>query len=124
MAQGDAFLLIFAIDSMSSWTHLKELRSKIVREKDDDENIPMVIVGNKRDLEQDREVPLNITVDYCQKVNCPLIETSAKTALNVNESFRLLMEQVEEKRQNLFSGSKILQDTESIRTNDKSCCIQ
>ena len=48
MAQGDAFLLVFAIDSESSWIHLKELRSKIVREKDDDETIPMVIVGNKR----------------------------------------------------------------------------
>lgn len=48
MAQGDAFLLVFAIDSVSSWVHLKELRSKIVREKDDDESIPMVVVGNKR----------------------------------------------------------------------------
>lgn len=48
MAQGDAFLLVFAINSVSSWQHLKELRSKIVREKDDDVSIPMVVVGNKR----------------------------------------------------------------------------
>lgn len=48
MAQGDAFLLMFAINSLSSWVHLKELRSKIVREKDEDTMIPMVVVGNKR----------------------------------------------------------------------------
>ena len=48
MKQGDAFLLMFAIDSQSSWIHLKELRRKIVREKNDDESIPMVVVGNKR----------------------------------------------------------------------------
>ena len=48
MVQGDAFLLIFAINSSSSWQHLKELRSKIVAEKDGDETIPMVVVGNKR----------------------------------------------------------------------------
>lgn len=47
MTQGDAFLMVFAIDSISSWQHLKELRSKIIQEKDDTQ-IPMVIVANKR----------------------------------------------------------------------------
>ena len=51
MRQGDAFLLMFAINSISSWVHLKELRTKIVREKEDETGspvIPMVIVANKR----------------------------------------------------------------------------
>lgn len=48
MRQGDAFLLMFAINSLSSWVHLKELRTKIVREKEDDSMIPMVVVANKR----------------------------------------------------------------------------
>lgn len=61
MAQGDAFLLVFAIDSVSSWVHLKELRSKIVREKDDDASIPMVVVGNKR-VRQDYKQLLNQTM--------------------------------------------------------------
>ena len=47
MAQGDAFLIVFAIDSVSSWQHLKELRSKIIKEKDDP-LVPMVVVANKR----------------------------------------------------------------------------
>ena len=48
VAQGDAFLAMFAINSVSSWYSLKELRNKIVRENDDDETVPMVIVANKR----------------------------------------------------------------------------
>ena len=52
MAQGDAFLIMFAIDSPTSWHHLKELRAKIVREKDDDNAIPMVVVANKQVNEQ------------------------------------------------------------------------
>ena len=48
LAQGDAFLALFAINSVSSWYSLKELRDKIVRENDDDEMIPMVILANKR----------------------------------------------------------------------------
>lgn len=48
LAQGDAFLALFAINSISSWYALQELRNKIVREHDDDEDeIPMVIVANK-----------------------------------------------------------------------------
>ena len=48
MAQGDAYLALFAIDSVSSWKELKELRSKIIREHDDDETIPIVIIANKK----------------------------------------------------------------------------
>ena len=47
LAQGDAFLALFAINSISSWYSLQELRDKIVREHDDEEEIPMVIVANK-----------------------------------------------------------------------------
>ena len=48
LAQGDAFLALFAINSISSWYSLQELRDKIVREHDDEEaSIPMVIVANK-----------------------------------------------------------------------------
>ncbi len=48
LAHGDAFLVLFAINSVSSWYSLKELRNKIIRENDDDETIPMVIIANKR----------------------------------------------------------------------------
>lgn len=48
MAKGDAFLALFAINSLSSWYSLQELRDKIVRENDDDESIPMVIIANKK----------------------------------------------------------------------------
>ena len=48
LSRGDAFLVLFAINSASSWYSLHELRNKIVRENDGDESIPMVIVANKR----------------------------------------------------------------------------
>lgn len=58
LAQGDAFLALFAINSISSWYSLQELRDKIVREHGDDESsIPMVIVANK-----------NVSI-YCHRYN-------------------------------------------------------
>ena len=47
LSQGDAFLALFAINSISSWYSLQELRDKIVREHEDEANIPMIIVANK-----------------------------------------------------------------------------
>lgn len=49
LATGDAFLVLFAINSASSWHELKELRRKIIDEHESKNNctIPMVIVANK-----------------------------------------------------------------------------
>ena len=47
LATGDAFLVLFAINSASSWHELKELRSKIIRDHESHSSIPMVIVANK-----------------------------------------------------------------------------
>ena len=48
MVHGDAFLALCAINSYSSWTELKVLREKVIREQDGDTNVPIVIVANKR----------------------------------------------------------------------------
>jgi len=48
VAKGDAFLALFAINSLSSWYSLQALRDKIVRENENDESIPMVIIANKK----------------------------------------------------------------------------
>lgn len=46
ISRGDGFLGLFAINSVTSWFDLKELRKKILRDSDD-EPIPMVIIANK-----------------------------------------------------------------------------
>ena len=47
VATGDAFLVLFAINSTSSWHELKDLRSKIIQDRQQISSIPMVIVANK-----------------------------------------------------------------------------
>ena len=49
ISHGDAFLMLFSIDQLSSWHTLQELRKKIVREKEDEDcKVPIVIVANKK----------------------------------------------------------------------------
>lgn len=47
LASGDAFLILFAINSQASWNEMKDLRSKIIEDKEVP-CIPMVVIGNKR----------------------------------------------------------------------------
>jgi len=47
LSKGDAFLGLFALDSISSWHDLNKLRSKIMRENEDDNSVPFVIIANK-----------------------------------------------------------------------------
>ncbi|TAQ83567.1 hypothetical protein B7494_g8102 [Chlorociboria aeruginascens] len=78
MKTGQGFLLVFSITSPSSLSELSELREQIIRIKDD-ENVPIVIVGNKSDLEEQRAVSRAKAFAVSQSWgNAPYYETSAR----------------------------------------------
>jgi len=55
MKNGMGFLLVYSITSQATFVDLQEIREQILRVKDTDD-VPMVLVGNKCDLEADRVV--------------------------------------------------------------------
>jgi len=94
MKQGQGFLLVFSITSMASLHELSEIREQIIRIKDDDK-VPLVIVGNKSDLEEDRAVSRARAFALSQSWgNAPYYETSARRRANVNEVFIDLCRQI------------------------------
>jgi small GTP-binding protein len=78
MKTGQGFLLVFSITSKSSLAELANLREEIIRIKDD-ENVPVVIVGNKADLEDQRTVERAKAFSISQRWEAPYYETSART---------------------------------------------
>lgn len=78
MKTGQGFLLVFSITSPSSLNELAGLREEIIRIKDD-ENVPMVIVGNKADLEEARVVQRAKGFSISQRWGAPYYESSART---------------------------------------------
>ncbi|KAK4973793.1 Ras-related protein rsr1 [Elasticomyces elasticus] len=88
MRDAHGFLLVFSITSMSSLHELAELREQIVQIKGGDPNVPIVLVGNKSDLEEDRVVSRSKAFQVSQAWgNVPYYETSARRKQNVTEVF-------------------------------------
>jgi Ras-related protein Rap-1B len=69
---------VFSITSLSSLYELSRLREQIIRIKED-ETIPLVIVGNKSDLERERIVSRSEAFSISHSWgNTPYYETSAR----------------------------------------------
>mmetsp|Transcript_86864 Transcript_86864/g.106545 ORF Transcript_86864/g.106545 Transcript_86864/m.106545 type:complete len:188 (+) Transcript_86864:744-1307(+) len=79
--QGKGFLLVYSITSQDTFDHVKQLRQKILRAKDDD-NIPIVLCGNKCDLTDKRTVTPKQGEELAKQWNCNFYETSAKEKIN------------------------------------------
>ncbi|KAJ3444362.1 ras-like protein rasd [Anaeramoeba flamelloides] len=93
MRAGEGFLIVFAINSRNSFDEVSSFREQITRVKDSDD-VPMIIVGNKNDLENERQVSQGEGTDLAKSFNCPFIETSAKTRTNVEEAFFGLVREI------------------------------
>lgn len=55
LRRGDGFLLVFALNSKSSFQEIEKFQEQILRVKDA-ETFPMILVGNKSDLTDERQV--------------------------------------------------------------------
>ena len=65
-----------------------------------------MIVGAKSDLENERKVPLFEGQLFANNVECPFIETSSKTGINIKKAVKLLLCEIN-KQENNFDKKKI-----------------
>ena len=100
MDYGDGFLLVFAINDKSSFDLIPSKIESIIKRKHD-ETIPMVLVGNKQDLDNNREVSYDTAKQLADSWNMEYIEASAKINLNCDEAFEHLAAKVYEYKKNL-----------------------
>lgn len=84
MKNGQGFVLVYSITAQSTFNDLQDLREQILRVKDTDD-VPMVLVGNKCDLEEERVVGKELGKSLANQFNCAFMETSAKAKINVND---------------------------------------
>lgn len=60
-------------------------REQILRVKAEEDKIPLLLVGNKSDLEERRQVPVDEARGKAEAWGVQYVETSAKTRANVDK---------------------------------------
>jgi len=115
MKNGQGFVLVYSITAQSTFNDLQDLREQILRVKvkeqmnilwivgvywswgngwllllicvclQDADSVPMVLVGNKCDLEDERVVGKDQGSSLAHNFGCTFLETSAKAKINVND---------------------------------------
>jgi len=99
MKQGDGFLILYSITSASSFDYAIRLRSSVLRLKDEDPTFPMILIGNKQDLEHERVISTAEGQAKAKKMNFQFIETSAKSNLNIQTAFMDLVKSIHKWRE-------------------------
>lgn len=93
MRTGQGFVMLYAITSRSSYEEIATFHDQILRVKDLDK-VPMIVCGNKCDMETERQVTTQEGISLSQKYNVPFLETSAKCRINIDDAFFEIVRQI------------------------------
>ena len=94
---GECFLLVFAINDKESFDFVKKIY-KNVKKKKYYEKCPILLVGNKSDLEKERKIKYSDAEELANSWGIEYIETSVKNNINCKEVFIKVAEKVAEKK--------------------------
>ena len=89
------------------------------------EKISVILIGNKCDLEKEREVSKEEGEEKAKQFNLPFYETSCKEGININEVFETLAEDILSKTSHNIgsNGEKITKEKASNKNDkNKGCC--
>ena len=89
-------IIMYDITNKSSFDSIPDIIKNIKEEKGD--YFPMILIGNKKDLEQDREIKKEEGEDLASKNGIEFFEISNKEGINVQEAGFAIVNKILEKR--------------------------
>ena len=119
----NGIILIYDITNVETYNNVENWISQIKEESSP--NVIIYIVGNKIDMENERKVTTEEGKKIADDYKLPFIETSAKSDININETFEDLVERIDVVYSQLetapgvvpISGNKLVKEN-----NKKKCC--
>ena len=111
-------LAVYDITNRNSFSNLKNWIKSV---KSDVNHSKLLIIGNKSDLEEQREVPKNEAIEYAKEENIEYLETSCKTGENINKAITLICEEII-KDSSFEKDVSFSLDTSSLRKQKHKCC--
>lgn len=98
---GDGYIIVFSITSITSFLEVNAIKEQLNMILDVDNNtlIPIILVGNKCDLEEYRQVQSSDAQRLAEEWRVKYFETSAKNKTNINRIFEELVYLIEANNQ-------------------------
>jgi len=124
-------LLVYDITCRDSFNKLNFWLNDLKNNSDDIDNLFIYLVGNKKDLEEKREVSYDEASEFAYENNIPYIEVSAKTGENIDKLFdemvkgtiKNIMKKRKEQKNYIHESMRIsFLDKKTIKLNNKKCC--
>jgi small GTP-binding protein len=123
----DGLLVVFDLTCKESFNHVKNWINEAKEHKND---IKTILVGNKLDLEDEREVDKETALKFAEKNNLKYLETSAKNGKNINNSFKEMIALILNDKTEQEIKKEFTKSDSSISINSgkdgkkikKSCC--
>lgn len=105
MRCGEGFMICYSVTDRHSFQEAIEYRKLISRVRLN-EDIPLVLVGNKFDLQSQRKVTTEEGKLLAEQLGCPFFETSAALRQFIDDSFYSLVRQIRNKERNRETARK------------------
>ena len=124
----DGVMVVFDLTKKVTYDHVKVWLSEAYEHNED---ITTILIGNKLDLVNERDVSKEIAVNFANNNKLKYLETSAKNGTNIKESFNtiidlLLKGKTEQEIINDYtkhdSNLSIESDDKETKKKKKSCC--
>lgn len=100
MRAGEGFIICYSITDRRSFHEVREFKQLIYRVRRTDDT-PVVLVGNKSDLKQLRQVSKEEGLSLAREFSCPFFETSAAYRYYIDDVFHALVREIRKKEKEL-----------------------
>jgi len=116
-------VIVYDITDKESFLNVRNWLEEVHKYASD--NVKILLVGNKCDLEKDRQVSIQEGQELANKLNIPFIEASAKDSTNVQQLFVKLTTILKEdklKKEYIIPEEKVSLIGKDITIKSSSCC--
>ena len=120
--KADCCLLVYDITERNSFDEIKDYFNEQVQEQCK-KKIPVILLGNKTDLEENRAIPSEEAAKFCLENDYIFMETTCLKNTNVSDAFETLIEltNIEAKKNKDKDKEKGVKIKKDINIEKKKC---